>query len=160
VEDRGRRSRSYGDEDVIWFNIKKKKPKCDKTPDSFGTSVLVYESGGVKQAFYGCRVTDKPGFYLHGASLSVEWWMPMPDVPGEDGLVTAPLPWRVGHKQANNIYDSAENQIGVFFEGGWAKRAVAAINAMSAIRAELELRDDLERCGGLKRMILKILDGS
>lgn len=125
-----------------------------------GSPVLVYESGEVKQAFYGRRITNEPRFYLHGAILEVEWWMPMPDVPGESGQFTAPLPWRVGHKQANNIYDSKQNEIGVFFDGEWSKRAVAAINAMSEIRAELELSDDLERCGGLKRKILKILDGS
>jgi hypothetical protein len=143
---------------VIWFNVKKKKPKCDRAPDSFGTPVLVCEKGEVKQAFYGRRVTSEPRFYLHGAVLEVEWWMPMPDVPLQDGLATAPLPWRVGRKQENNVYDSADNEIGVFFEGGWAKRAVAAVNATSKIRAELALSDDLERCGGLKNAILKLLD--
>lgn len=66
---------------MIWRNIKEAKPKYTKKPDALGTPVIVYHEGEVKQAFYGVRITNSPRFYLYGAVMDVEWWMPMPEPP-------------------------------------------------------------------------------
>jgi len=35
-------------------------------------------------AFFGCRITDEPSFYIYGAVLDhVTHWMPLPDPPKE-----------------------------------------------------------------------------
>lgn len=71
-----------------WISVTKKLPECDTKPDSFGVQVLVhppiknYGTADSSIAFYGCRVTDEPSFYLYGATVhNVTHWMPLPDPP-------------------------------------------------------------------------------
>jgi len=119
---------------MTWFHINKKKPPCDKKPDSFGTSVLVYEKGEVKQAFYGCRQTLEPNFYLYGAVLEVDWWMPMPEVPREQKLLSpsndppSPWPWRTGSKNPRVIYNLDDEMIGSMDTPELAQFVVLAVN--------------------------------
>lgn len=35
------------------------------------------------QRLYGCRVTDKPSFYLHGAIISPRLWAKLPTPNGD-----------------------------------------------------------------------------
>jgi hypothetical protein len=71
-----------------WVSVKDRLPKCNKKPDSFGVQVLIWPhatfSGTADSpvAFFGCRVTDEPSFYLYGAVLDgVEYWMELPEGP-------------------------------------------------------------------------------
>lgn len=73
-----------------WIEVNKRKPKCDKTPDSFGVQVQIYPpfkspgSSDAHVAFYGCRVTDTPSFYLYGRCIEVTHWAPLLPPPGEE----------------------------------------------------------------------------
>ncbi len=70
-----------------WISVKDRLPECDMTPNSFGVQVLVwppFESDGcssMRVAFYGCRQTDKPNFYLFGRVFDPTHWMPLPKAP-------------------------------------------------------------------------------
>jgi hypothetical protein len=73
-----------------WISVKDRLPECDMSPDSFGVQVLIhppvkeYGRSDSPFAFYGCRVTDEPSFYLYGAVVNgVTHWMPLPDPPKE-----------------------------------------------------------------------------
>jgi hypothetical protein len=76
-----------------WISVKDRLPKCDLTPDSFGVPVLVYPaftdsgSSDMVQAFYGCRQTDEPNFYVFGRIFDPTHWMPMPAPPTEKSAV-------------------------------------------------------------------------
>ena len=76
-----------------WISAKKMLPRltsAERKPSSFGRQVLIYppiqEPGCADQhtAFYGCRLTDEPAFYLHGRVIDVEWWQPLPEPPREE----------------------------------------------------------------------------
>ena len=67
-----------------------KKPLCNMKRDSHGVQVLVWphvQSGdgysASPTAFYGCRQTPEPLFYLYGAVLEPQptHWMPLPAAP-------------------------------------------------------------------------------
>jgi hypothetical protein len=75
-----------------WISAKKMLPRltaAERKSGSFGRQVLIYppiqEPGCADQhtAFYGCRLTDEPAFYLHGRVIDVEWWQPLPEPPRE-----------------------------------------------------------------------------
>lgn len=62
-----------------WISVDEKLPDCDMKPGSFGVEVEVKPGffDGVKRvpnAFYGCRQTDKPNFYLYGAVFYPTHW--------------------------------------------------------------------------------------
>lgn len=70
-----------------WISVKDRLPKCSMKPNSFGVQVLIwppYKQDGcsdVHEAFYGCRQTDEPNFYLYGRLIDVTHWMPLPSAP-------------------------------------------------------------------------------
>ncbi len=72
-----------------WISVKDRLPECDMTPNSFGVQVLVwppFESDGcspMRIAFYGCRQTDEPNFYLFGRVFDPTHWMPTPPAPAD-----------------------------------------------------------------------------
>lgn len=68
----------------IWFEAAKEVPQCDLTPESFGIPVLVAPAPNlcsVDLAYYGCRITKEPNFYLHGVVIHPTHWMPVPVAP-------------------------------------------------------------------------------
>jgi len=73
----------------MWRQVKSKKPKCSRQAESFGTPVLIWPFKDVQdgqqkvmQAYYGCRITNEPNFYLYGAIIhDVTHWMPLPEPP-------------------------------------------------------------------------------
>lgn len=71
-----------------WISVDERLPKCNKKPNSFGAQVLIWPhsksdmQSDMSIAFYGCRQTDDPNFYLFGRVLyEVTHWMPLPDGP-------------------------------------------------------------------------------
>lgn len=75
-------------EEAGWVSVKDRLPECDMKSGSFGVQVLIWPhatfhcSSDSPVAFYGCRVTDQPSFYLYGAVINdVEYWMPLPEGP-------------------------------------------------------------------------------
>lgn len=80
-------ARSQQDALPRWIPVSEQKPKCSKKPNSPGTPVLVYppynEDGysQMTQAFYGCRQTDEPNFYIFGRVFDPTHWMPLPSPP-------------------------------------------------------------------------------
>jgi hypothetical protein len=72
-----------------WISVEDKLPECSHKRDSRGVPVLIFppvvEVGHADQytAFYGCRVSRKPTFYLHGAPVRhrITHWMPLPKPP-------------------------------------------------------------------------------
>lgn len=71
-----------------WISVKDRLPECNLTPDSFGVQVLIWPHATFRGtadsavAFYGCRVTNDPSFYLYGAVVDdVTHWMPLPEGP-------------------------------------------------------------------------------
>lgn len=72
---------------VGWYRPEKSVPKCDRKSGSFGVQVLIWPpheaegSSDAYVAFYGCRVTDEPNFYLYGRCIHVTHWMPLPHGP-------------------------------------------------------------------------------
>lgn len=75
-------------EEAGWISVKDRLPECDMKPDSFGVQVLIWPHATFRGtadspvAFYGCRVTDQPSFYLYGTVIDdVEYWMPLPEGP-------------------------------------------------------------------------------
>lgn len=73
-----------------WIKTSTRTPEHNKKPNSHGTQVLVWphvKSGDgyadSPTAFYGCRQTVKPLFYLYGAVLHPQptHWMPLPAAP-------------------------------------------------------------------------------
>src|SRR5690349_9177492 len=76
-----------------WISVKDQLPDCNKTPNSFGVEVLVYPPiknygcSDANTAFFGCRITDEPSFYLWGAlQHEITHWMPIPAPPGEKNV--------------------------------------------------------------------------
>ena len=75
-----------------WIPVADRLPECNKTPNGFGVAVLVYppyQSEGTSemhQAFYGCRQTDEPNFYLFGRCFDPTHWMPIPQPPSPFNL--------------------------------------------------------------------------
>ena len=73
-----------------WIPVSERLPECDTTPNSFGVPVLVwppFKSDGcsdMTQAFYGCRQTDEPNFYIFGRVFDPEYWMPLPAPPAKE----------------------------------------------------------------------------
>ncbi|MDB5910629.1 MAG: hypothetical protein JWP34_4743, partial [Massilia sp.] len=70
--------------DGAWRYAHAHKPpltKAERKPNAFGVQVLIwppYTPHGDNEyhvAFYGCRATDKPNFYLHGRVIPVDFWM-------------------------------------------------------------------------------------
>jgi hypothetical protein len=74
-------------EDDEWIPVAERIPNCSKDADSFGESVLVYPpcqwsgQAAMWQAFYGCRQTKEPNFYLYGAVFYPTHWKPLPKGP-------------------------------------------------------------------------------
>lgn len=70
-----------------WISVEDRLPECDLTPNSFGSQVLVYPPydrdgySPMSVAFYGCRQTDEPNFYLFGKVFNPTHWMPLPEPP-------------------------------------------------------------------------------
>jgi len=73
-----------------WISVKDRLPECNMKPNSFGVRVLIYPPRQMEGCsdepcvFYGCRQTDEPNFYLHGAVIykdDVTHWMPLPPIP-------------------------------------------------------------------------------
>lgn len=66
---------------------KSEMPACSMQRDSFGVQVLIWPpfkqdgAADAHVAFYGCRVTDKPSFYIYGRTIDVGYWAPLPDGP-------------------------------------------------------------------------------
>lgn len=75
---------------VLWNDVKRHKPRltaAQRQPGSFGIQVLIWPhhksegSADSPVAFYGCRCSDKPAFYLHGRVIDVEYFMYLPYGP-------------------------------------------------------------------------------
>lgn len=71
-----------------WIPVTDRLPECDIKPDSFGVQVLIWPHATFRgtadspTAFYGCRVTNDPSFYLYGAVVDgITHWMPLPEGP-------------------------------------------------------------------------------
>jgi len=71
-----------------WYEIEQALPECDLMPNNFGVQVLIWppikEPGcsEIRVAFYGCRQTDQPNFYMYGRVLhGITHWMPLPHGP-------------------------------------------------------------------------------
>lgn len=70
-----------------WVPVEDRLPDCDMTPNSLGMQVLVhppYQSEGssdMHAAFYGCRQTDEPNFYMFGRVFTPTHWQPIPTPP-------------------------------------------------------------------------------
>jgi uncharacterized protein DUF551 len=73
-----------------WIEAKRRKPRLTKEqrrPNAFGVQVLIwppYKSDGANDAhvaFFGCRYSDKPDFYLYGRGINVTHWQPLPKGP-------------------------------------------------------------------------------
>lgn len=78
---------------ISWVKTTMVKPACSKKPDSHGTQVLIWphaQSGdgytASPTAFYGCRQTAEPQFYLYGAVLHPQptHWAHLPKGPPRD----------------------------------------------------------------------------
>lgn len=72
----------------VWHPVEEALPKCSMEPNSFGVQVLVwprFKPEGCSEmavAFYGCRQTDMPNFYMYGRPLyDVTHWRPLPKGP-------------------------------------------------------------------------------
>lgn len=64
-----------------WISVKETLPKCSMKPNSFGVQVQIYPPlkqegySDVHVAFYGCRATDEPNFYIYGRVIDdVQFW--------------------------------------------------------------------------------------
>ena len=77
-------------EEMVWYSVESHRPALSakqKKPNSFGRPVLIWpphQSDGCADAhvaYYGCRVTDEPSFYLYGRCIEPEYWMPLPSPP-------------------------------------------------------------------------------
>jgi len=72
-----------------WISVEDRLPECNLKPNSFGVQVIInppFEEDGcspVYTAFYGCRVTDNPSFYIFGRLIDVTEWQPLPSPPVE-----------------------------------------------------------------------------
>lgn len=73
-----------------WINVKDELPKLTRSqrkPNAFGVQVLIWPhfktegSSPSPYAFYGCRQTDEPNFYLYGRVIDVTHWAPLPGGP-------------------------------------------------------------------------------
>lgn len=81
------RTTNLGD---AWIDARRRKPRltaAQRKPNAFGVQVLIwppFKSEGANDAhvaFYGCRVTDKPNFYLYGRVIHPAHWQPLPKGP-------------------------------------------------------------------------------
>ncbi len=67
-----------------WIPVSERLPKCSLKRDSFGVQVLISPpiviDGCAPEhiAFFGCRVTREPSFYLHGRVVDVAAWRELP----------------------------------------------------------------------------------
>lgn len=68
-----------------WVSVEEGLPKHNKKPGTFGVEVLIApQVDGLATAFYGRRVTNKPGFYRHGAAIhDITHWRYLPALPTE-----------------------------------------------------------------------------
>ena len=75
-----------------WLDVKTIKPKFSRSSDALGTPVLIWPRNPERQqhyglegfAYYGCRATGTPAFYLYGATIEgVTHWMTMPEGPDD-----------------------------------------------------------------------------
>lgn len=66
-----------------WISVNDRLPECDMEKGSFGVEVMVWPQWDQHATlFYGCRITDKPSFYMHGTRIDgVEKWRPLPAAP-------------------------------------------------------------------------------
>lgn len=70
-----------------WTLVSEGLPKCSKKPGSFGVQVLVdppFRDDGYSDmplAYYGCRQTDKPNFYIYGRVFYPDRWRYLPPPP-------------------------------------------------------------------------------
>lgn len=71
-----------------WISVDERLPKCGKKVNSFGVMVQIWphvkEEGFTETAFayYGCRQTNEPNFYIYGRVLSgITHWMPAATAP-------------------------------------------------------------------------------
>jgi hypothetical protein len=95
---------------MIWHPVEKKLPKLTKEqmrPEAFGVQVLIYPpykmegASDAHTAFFGCRYSDKPDFYLYGRGISVTHWMPLPPAPNAAPAFTRgqSVVWKVGREK-------------------------------------------------------------
>lgn len=72
---------------VEWISVEERLPECDMTPNSFGVQVGIYPpyksegSSDTHFAFYGCRQTDEPNFYVYGRLIAPTHWRYLPEPP-------------------------------------------------------------------------------
>ena len=70
-----------------WIKVEDRLPECDMRPNSFGVPILIWpylKSEGtceMPMAFYGCRQSDEPNFYIFGKIIDPLYWQPMPARP-------------------------------------------------------------------------------
>lgn len=70
-----------------WISVDDRLPKCNMKPNSKGVPVAVdppFNDDGYSNmpfAFYGCRQTDEPNFYIFGRVFYPERWWPIPPSP-------------------------------------------------------------------------------
>lgn len=70
-----------------WIKVGQRAPERSMIPDSLGVQVMIWphyiEEGSTPYpvAFYGCRQTDEPNFYLHGRVIFPTHWAPLPAGP-------------------------------------------------------------------------------
>ena len=70
-----------------WIKVTDRTPACSMVQNSRGILVLIwphYDADGYSPspiAFYGCRQSDEPNFYIYGRIIFPTYWAPLPDGP-------------------------------------------------------------------------------
>jgi len=82
-----------------WVDAKRRKPKlteAQRKPSAFGVQVLIWPpykseaANDVHVAFYGCRHSDRPEFYIYGRVIDVTHWQHLPKGPLAESVSYSP----------------------------------------------------------------------